>query len=437
MTENRNAGPATTAIVGLQWGDEGKGKIIDLLGAEYDAIVRYNGGANAGHSVVVDGVRYALHLMPSGILHPGKLAVVGNGVVLDPEVLLGEMQGLEERGVDISGLRISDRAHVVLPWHKLEDAQRETLLAEAAGETSSIGTTRRGIGPAYADKAHRSTAIRVGDICDEARLDARLGRMLALKSRSLEALGTAESIDEAALRAQLLDLGARLHPYVTDTTYLLHDLLREGRSLLFEGANATLLDVDHGTFPYITSSNASVLGIPTGTGVSPKHLGTIVGVCKAYQTRVGAGPFPTESFDASGERIRERGREYGTTTGRPRRCGWLDLVALRYAAMVNGIDTLSVMLLDVLAGFDEMRECEAYEIDGERTDRFQPDSYVLERAKPVYRSLPGFASEINTARSLSDLPSEARGYLDAIEEGVGVPIGVVSIGPDREETIRL
>lgn len=431
------SGSVTTAIVGLQWGDEGKGKLIDLLAGRHDAVVRYNGGANAGHSVVVEGVRYALHLIPSGILHADTLAVIGNGVVVDPAVLLREVDGLAERGVDVSALRLSNRAHVVLPWHRAEDELRETILrGGSTGEGGQIGTTKRGIGPAYADKAHRSTAIRAGDLLDERRLRQRLEAVLPLKSRCLEALGS-PPVEVNALIDSALAWGARLRPMICDTTYLLHGLLADGKSLLFEGANATLLDVDHGTFPFVTSSNCTTLGIPAGTGIPGRCVERVLGVCKAYCTRVGSGPFPTELHDPTAERIRERGNEYGTTTGRPRRCGWLDLVALKYACMINGVTGLSIMLLDVLAGFDELQLCTTYEVDGERTDRFTPDAAVLDGVTPVCESVPGFADEVRAARSLGDLPSEARAYLDRIEAFVGVPIEVVSVGPDRAETIQI
>ncbi|PKL34004.1 MAG: adenylosuccinate synthase, partial [Planctomycetes bacterium HGW-Planctomycetes-2] len=310
-------------MVGLQWGDEGKGKVIDLLASRFDAVVRYNGGANAGHSVVIGGRRHALHLLPSGVFHKGVLSVIGNGVVVDPEALLREIDALRDAGVDPLNLALSDRAHVVMPYHKQEDAIRESLLA-GEGEDRSIGTTKRGIGPAYADKAHRSAAIRIGDLLRPDLLAERLTRACALKARMLAGLSAEPlALDPAAMLAVCLEQGRRLAPYITDTTHLLHGILTRGGSLLFEGANATLLDLDHGAFPFVTSSNCSVLGVPAGSGVPGRSITTVIGVLKAYSTRVGAGPFPTELADATGDRIRERGREYGTTTGRPRRCGWL------------------------------------------------------------------------------------------------------------------
>ncbi len=424
-------GPRCAAVVGLQWGDEGKGKIVDLLTPGHAAAVRYNGGANAGHSVVFQGTRYALHLIPSGIFRQGVLAVIGNGVVVDPEALVTELDALTEQGVDASGLRLSSRAHVVLPKHKAEDAAREEALS-GDGETErdrSIGTTLRGIGPAYADKVQRGTAIRVADLL---RPDA-MRRRLDLAARLAT---TAPKTDDAATVERLAALGERLRPFITDTFYLLHDLLEQGEPLLFEGANGTLLDVDHGTYPFVTSSNCSILGVGPGSGVSERNLGRVVGIAKAYCTRVGGGPFPTELHDDAGERIRERGREYGTTTGRPRRCGWLDLVALRYACMLNGCTEIALTLLDVLAGFDEILLCEAYEVDGGRTDRFIPDARGLAEAKPIYRAVDGFSEEITAASSESALPDNARRLIEVIERFVRTPVRLVSVGPDREQTIE-
>ncbi len=434
----QNVAGTCTAVIGLQWGDEGKGKLVDLLAAEHDAVVRYNGGANAGHSVVIGGERFALHLIPSGILSPGKPAVIGNGVVIDPEALLKEIDGLKSRGVDTSGLVVSSRAHVVLPYHKAEDAMREEMLKPGpdGGPGAEIGTTRRGIGPSYADKVQRASAVRVGDLLRRDVLASRVGLACRLKAPLLSA-GPGGSPDPATTVDTALGWGERLRPLVSDTTYLLHDMLRAGRKLLFEGANGTLLDVDHGTYPFVTSSSTGVAGIASGTGVPPSAVGPLVGVMKAYSTRVGGGPFPTELHDATGDRIRQRGREFGTTTGRPRRVGWLDLVAVRYAAMINGATCLAVMLFDVLAGLDELKVCTAYEIDGERTDRFPPDAHDLSRASPVFKTLEGFSEEITEARRLDDLPSRARRYLEFIEQSVEVPLGSVSIGPDRRQTIRL
>ncbi len=460
-----------TAVVGLQWGDEGKGKVVDLIASGYDATVRYNGGANAGHSVVVKGERYALHLIPSGILNPGRLAIIGNGVVVDPEVIIKEMDGLAARGVDVSGLVISSHAHVVLPYHKAEDELRENVLNRARehvaehGATRSvavpiraIGTTKRGIGPAYADKAHRATAVRMCDLLRPEVLRSKVELSCAIKNATVRGLAEAEKehrSPKAAIggtqfnpddvMAWATPLAARLKDRVKDTTYLLHDMLGDGKRLLFEGANAALLDVDHGTHPFVTSSSTTVLGIPAGTGIPGSRIGEVIGVVKAYSTRVGNGPLTTElgsptdttsPAGAIGHRIREKGREYGTTTGRPRRVGWLDLVAVRYSAMLNGVTSLAVMLLDVLSGLDELKVCVAYEIDGKRTDRFPADAEELDRATPVYETLRGFSEDVTAARDRGHLPAGALGYIEMIEKVVGVPVGLISVGPDRAQTIR-
>ena len=434
---------SATAVVGLQWGDEGKGKIVDLLAAEHDVIVRYNGGANAGHTVVFDGERYALHLLPSGILSPSKTCVIGNGVVVDPVQLLSEIESITERGIAIEPdrLLISDRAHVVMPYHKEHDAALETALAGAADkgdENLSIGTTRRGIGPTYADKVHRSLAIRMGDLLDEQVLRRRLDIVCAIRSRELEALGVdVPALDPVALAAKYHALGVQLAPHITDTVYALHDAVNAGRRLLFEGANACLLDIDHGTFPYVTSSNCSTLGIPPGTGLPGSVITDTVGIVKAYGTRVGEGPFPTEDLGEIGERIRERGHEYGTTTGRPRRCGWLDLVAVRYSAMVCGCSSLAVMLLDVLSGFETLKLCVGYRLpDGTTTDRFFPDARKLAAVEPIWETVPGWSQEIDDLTSLDDLPPAAQAYLERIASFVGCPIEIASVGPDRMQTIR-
>jgi adenylosuccinate synthase len=433
--------PRHTAVVGLQWGDEGKGKIVDLLTAEHDVIIRYNGGANAGHTVVVGHERYALHLIPSGILYPEKTCVIANGVVVDPQALVDEIEALRARGVEVGdNLRVSSRAHVVMPYHKEHDAALEQVLARAVADNDidrSIGTTRRGIGPAYADKVHRSTAIRVGELLEPDRLRRKLRVICAIRSAELAALGvTAPPLDPDELTHRCAALGRRIAGHVTDTVYLLHDLARGGSALLFEGANACLLDIDHGTYPYVTSSNCSTLGIPAGTGLPGSHIRRVLGIMKAYSTRVGAGPFPTEQVNAAGERIRERGHEYGTTTGRPRRCGWLDLVAVRYSAMICGATSLAVMLLDVLSGFEELRLCTRYRLpDGSVTDRFIPDAESLGGVQPVYETLPGWREEIDDATERSRLPLNARRYLERIEELAGLPIEIVSVGPERTQTL--
>ena len=432
-----------TAVVGLQWGDEGKGKIVDVLTADHDVIARYNGGANAGHTVEVAGERYALHLIPSGILYPDKTCVIGNGVVVDPEKLLEEMDRLRSRGVAIGArnLLISDRAHVVMPYHKEQDAALEEFLADVAeGERGSlaIGTTRRGIGPAYADKISRSTAVRVGDLLDDAYLRDRLRVICRLRTAELAALGVRTSpLDPDALADRYAALGEQLRPHIVDSTYALHGALQSGRRILFEGANACLLDIDHGTYPYVTSSNCSTLGIPAGTGVPGDRIGRVLGIMKAYSTRVGAGPFPTELTNATGERIRERGREFGTTTGRPRRCGWLDLVAVRYSAMVCGATGVACTLFDVLTGFDELRICTKYRLaDGSVTERFIPDAHRLEQATAVYETLPGWTETLREVDDRRQLPANAERYLAFIEEQLNLPIDMVSVGPDRKHTLQ-
>jgi adenylosuccinate synthase len=432
-------------VVGLQWGDEGKGKVVDILAYGHDAVVRYNGGANAGHSVVVGGVRYSLHLIPSGVLYPGKAAIIGNGVVVDPWKLLEEIDGLRARGVSTEGLVLSDRAHAVLPYHKHEDALREDLLNRGTGAGAggtNIGTTRRGIGPAYADKAHRAGAVRVKDLLREDALRERLALALAVKRPMLEGLGAnagtpvpASDLDAQDLTRRCLEVGERLRPMIKDTTQLLHGMLAQGRSILFEGANGSLLDVDHGTYPYVTASTCVSAGVGVGTGVPPTRLSRVIGVMKAYTTRVGSGPLPTELKDAIGDRIRERGREFGTTTGRPRRVGWLDLVAVRYSAMVNGCTHIALTMLDVLSGLDEIRVCTHYDIDGARVEHFVPDALHLSRARPQFRTLGGFSTDLSAVRSRRDLPAQACALIDLIEEHARVPVAIVSVGPGREQTL--
>lgn len=441
MKHDMKINPGHTALVGLQWGDEGKGKIVDILTAKHDVIVRYNGGANAGHSVVIGDQRYALHLIPVGILSPKKLCVIGNGVVVDPEVVLREMEQLRGRGIAVEdNLLISDRAHVVMPYHKVQDAALEEYLASAViGRPSglSIGTTRRGIGPAYADKVHRSTAVRMGDLLDKNYLAEKMNVICAIRDAELKALGVdTEPLNAKKLTDTYFEMGQRLKAHITDTTYLLHDLSKQGKRFLFEGANACLLDIDHGTYPYVTSSNCSALGIPAGTGLPGAMIGDVYGIMKAYTTRVGAGPFPTELDAELAHVIRERGREYGTTTGRPRRVGWLDLVAVRYSAMICGATKMACMLLDVLSGLDTLKICTAYQLkDGTRTDRFIPDARRLEGAKPVYEEFEGWDEPIDGLTDRHSLPSAAHKYLSRVEEVVGVPIEFVSVGPERLQTL--
>ncbi len=437
----RASSACNTAVVGLQWGDEGKGKIVDLLTAEHDVIVRYNGGANAGHTVVVGDQRYALHLIPSGILYGDKTCVIGNGVVVDPAKLVEEIDTMRDRGMEVgANLLVSDRAHVVMPYHKEHDAALERRLAAAAsgdGSDLSIGTTKRGIGPAYADKVHRATAIRVGELLDRDRLEDRLNLICSIRSAELSALGVdLPPLDPAALADEYSALGRRLSPHITDTVYALHACVNEERSILFEGANACLLDIDHGTFPYVTSSNCSTLGIPAGTGLPGQHIHEVVGIMKAYTTRVGAGPFPSEDLGENGDRIRERGKEYGTTTGRPRRCGWLDLVAVRYSAMICGATRVACMLLDVLSGFDEINICVAYRLpDGSTSDRFIPDAHLLAQVEPILETMAGWSEELDDITDPAHLPANAQAYLDRISAYLELPISIVSVGPERHQTV--
>lgn len=457
MSENQSK---CCGVVGLQWGDEGKGKVVDLLAAEHDAVVRYNGGANAGHSVVVRGERFSLHLIPSGILYPSKLAVIGNGVVLDPDKLLEEIDGLKARGVDVSGLVVSDRAHVVMPYHKFEDAAREEALKSArlqraseggseSGGVSEIGTTRRGIGPAYAEKVHRSGAVRVRDLLSPAMLSERISAAIETK-RSLPGSAGDAAFDAERVTAWALEVGEALRPMVRDTVYLLNGMVASGKRVLFESANGTLLDVDHGTYPFVTGSSCAIAGVGTGSGVPVQRVGRVIGVMKAYSTRVGAGPLPTELAGpgpegAIGDRIRTRGREFGTTTGRPRRVGWLDLVAVKYSAMINGATGLALTMLDVLAGMETIRVCTGYGAAGGAgagagggggvSERFVPDAEGLGKVEPRYTDLPGFGSEIGACRARADLPREARAYVEFIESQVGLPVELLSVGPGREQTI--
>ena len=423
-----------TCVIGLQWGDEAKGKLVDLLTEQHDIVVRYQGGANAGHTVVAAGQTYKLSLIPSGILAPRVLCVVTGGVVLHPQSLLGEIDGLIARGIEVGkNLVISDRAHVIFPWHIAEDRALDSSLS--GGE--AIGTTQRGIGPCYRDKFGRSYAIRLGDMFrDDFR--QRIEHIVEAKNRSLAGLnGQAGQppLVAAKVFAEYTAYAERLKPFVADTTALLLDAVESGKRLLFEGAQGALLDIDHGTFPFVTSSNSSGVGVASGSGVPGRWITKVIGVLKAYSTRVGGGPFPTEQDTAIGQHIRDRGNEYGTVTRRPRRCGWFDAVAARYTARLSGVDCLAIMLLDVLSDLEEIKICHAYEIDGRRVTQFPSHVDDLRRAKPVYETLPGWREEISAVRRMSDLPAKARSYLARLSEVVGKPVEVVSVGPDREQTI--
>ncbi len=424
---------SATAVIGLQWGDEAKGKLVDLLAGEHDVVVRYQGGNNAGHTVQFNGQTFKLSLLPAGILHPGVMSVIATGVVVNPEALLEEMDEIASRNGPLDDrLLLSDRAHVIFPYHMAEEA-----LLEKQRKQEPIGTTMRGIGTCYRDKVGRTHAIRVGDLYHAESFRRRLGEIVEQKNRVLQALDPDfQSLDAQRIHDQYAAYAARLKPFVGDTTAYLHQALADGKRILFEGAQGTLLDIDHGTFPYVTSSNSSGGGLHTGSGVPERAIDRIIGVVKAYTTRVGGGPFPTELDDEIGQRIRETGHEYGTVTGRPRRCGWFDAVAAGYAARVSGVDCLAIMLLDVLSVLDELCICEAYEIDGCRTTRFPSHVEELSKAKPIYRTLPGWRSDIHHTRRIEDLPSQARRYIDTIAELVGFPVMLVSVGPDREQTIH-
>lgn len=421
---------STLVLVGAQWGDEGKGKIVDFLSEEADMVVRYQGGANAGHTVVVGGREYKLHLIPSGVLNH-KVCVIGNGVVIDPAQLLAEMDGLTQAGYDVSRVYVSDCAHVILPYHKLLDA-----LEEQARGDRKIGTTGRGIGPAYRDKSARA-GIRMADLFHPERFRDRLLHHLDQVNSVLERVYHARPLDGEALVAEYLAYADRLRAHVTDTSALVNDAIDRGHKVLFEGAQGTLLDIDHGTYPYVTSSHPTAGGACIGAGVGPTRIDSVMGVAKAYTTRVGDGPFPTEETGATGAWLRERGREFGTTTGRPRRCGWLDAVALRYAVRVNGLASLALTKLDTLTGLDTVRVAVAYECDGGRSERWPHSVEDLQRCRPVYAELPGWKEDVSGARRLEDLPRNAREYLALVEEHVGVPLAIISVGPDRAQTISL
>ncbi len=424
-----------SCVVGLQWGDEAKGKIVDLLTADHDFVVRYNGGANAGHTVVWEGKTFKFSLLPTGVLRPHVTSVIANGVVVYPPRFAEEVQSLRAAGVDAGGnLLVSNHAHVIFPYH-----MEEERLHEGAAKSAAIGTTGRGIGPCYQDKLGRLNGVRVEELLHPDHLRQRLAAVVERKNRMLKALSPdARTFDADALFEEYRGYGEMLRPHVRDTTHLLLDGVRQGKRILFEAAQGSLLDVDHGTYPYVTSSNSSVAGIWGGSGVPTRRLERVVGVIKAYATRVGGGPFPTELTDGPdgiGERIRRTGREYGTVTGRPRRCGWFDVVAARYSAAFNGADELALMLLDVLSELDEVKICTAYELDGRRIETFPGDSFLLARCTPVYETLPGWQQDVSGMRRLADLPPAARHYVDRLAELIGLPVAVVSVGPDRAQTI--
>jgi adenylosuccinate synthase len=419
------------ALVGIQWGDEGKGKVTDLLAEHTDYVVRYQGGNNAGHTIVVEGERYALHLIPTGVLYPHCTPVIGPGVVVNPQVLLEEMDALNERGVDTSRLRLSGNAHLVMPYHLELDRLAERRLGK-----NRLGTTKRGIGPAYADKASR-IGLRVQDLLDPKIFSAKLAVVLKEKNVLLARVYGRLPLEQQDIEREYLAYADRLGPYISDTSTMLQNALDEGKNVLFEGAQATMLDLDHGTYPFVTSSNPIAGGATVGGGVGPRDITRVIGISKAYCTRVGSGPFPSEADPIDAEVLVEEGHEYGTTTGRKRRCGWFDAVAARYAARLNTLTELVVTKLDVLSAFDTIKICVAYDYEGERYNTFPPHQTIFNKCLPVYEELPGWRTDLRAVRSVDELPATARDYLARLEELVATPISWASVGADRDEMVPL
>ncbi|WPX08888.1 adenylosuccinate synthase [Anaerocellum danielii] len=418
------------AIVGTQWGDEGKGKIVDFLAKEADVVVRAQGGNNAGHTVEAFGKVFKLHLIPSGILYKDKLNIIGNGVVIDPESLIQEIKSLEKEGISTENLRISDRAHLVMPYHKILDEEQEKQRGD-----ESLGTTKRGIGPAYTDKTER-TNLRVCDMLDEEEFVQKLRNVYERKNQILTHVYHKTPMKFGELLEQFMKYGEILKPYITDTIKLLNDSIKAGKKILLEGAQATMLDLDYGTYPYVTSSHPTVGGFCIGAGIAPKYIQEVIGVVKAYTTRVGKGPFPTELLDEIGDRIREKGREYGTTTGRPRRCGWLDLVVVRYAVLINGIDKIALTKLDTLSGLPKIKVCRAYKYEGKILDLFPASLRVAMECEPIYEEFEGWSEEeIKAAKEYEDLPKSARRYIEFIEKETGAKVYLIGTGPAREDII--
>ncbi len=416
-------------LLGAQWGDEGKGKATDLLGDRVDYVVRYQGGNNAGHTVVIGDQKYALHLLPSGILSPNVIPVIGNGVVIDPAVLLEEIEGLNERGIDTSKLVISSNAHLITPYHRTIDKVSERFLGKA-----KIGTTGRGIGPAYADKISR-IGIRVQDLFDESILQKKLESALKDKNQVLTKVFNRKDMQVSEILEEYLGFAEILRPYIADTALLLNQALEDGKTVLLEGSQGTLLDVDHGTYPFVTSSNPTAGGACTGSGIGPTKIERVIGIVKAYTTRVGSGPFPTELENEDGEKLRTIGHEYGTTTGRNRRCGWYDAPIARFAVRINGLTDFFLTKLDVLTGWERIPVCVAYEINGKRVEEIPSSQTDFHHAVPIYEYLPGWNEDISKARSLSDLPINAQKYVAYLEEISGAPMSAIGVGPGRDETI--
>ena len=418
-------------LLGAQWGDEGKGKATDLLGSRVDYVVRYQGGNNAGHTVVIGDKKFALHLLPSGILSPDVVPVIGNGVVVDPAVLLHEIEGLEAQGIDTSKLVLSANAHIITPYHIMLDKVTERFLGK-----SKIGTTGRGIGPTYSDKVAR-VGIRVQDLFDEKILRAKVEGALINKNQTLVKVYNRRAVEADAIVAELLTYAERLRPYVADTTLLLNNALEAGKVVLLEGGQGTLLDVDHGTYPFVTSSNPTAGGACTGSGIGPTKITRSIGILKAYTTRVGSGPFPTELLDEDGENLRRIGGEVGVTTGRPRRCGWFDAVIARYATRVNGLTDFFLTKLDVLTGWEQIPVCVAYEVDGVRVEEMPASQTDFHHAKPIYEYLPGWSEDISGCRTFEELPTNAQNYVRFLEKVSGARISAIGVGQDRNATISL
>ena len=418
-------------LVGAQWGDEGKGKATDVLGSDVDYVVKFNGGNNAGHTVVVGNEKYALHLLPSGIISPDVIPVIGNGVVVDIEVLFHELDDLNARGLDTSRLLVSSQAHVIASFHRTLDRVTERFLGKRR-----IGTTGRGIGPAYADKINR-VGIRIADLFDPKILRAKVEGSLDQKNHLLAKVYNRRAVDVDAVTAELLGFAERLRPYVADTSRVLNEALDAGKTVLFEAGQATMLDIDHGTYPFVTSSSATAGGACTGSGVGPTRIDSVIGVIKAYTTRVGEGPFPTELFDEMGTYLQQAGGEFGVTTGRPRRCGWYDSVIARFSSRVNGLTDIVLTKLDVLTGLEKIPVCVAYEVDGVRFDEMPDNQTDFNHAKPIYEELPGWSQDISTCRSLADLPENARAYVAYLESISGCRISAIGVGPARDQIIEV
>jgi adenylosuccinate synthase len=420
---------STVVVVGTQWGDEGKGKITDYLAESAEVVARYQGGNNAGHTIIFDGKKYKLHLIPSGIFYTDKTCVIGNGMVIDPKALVAELEYLHGFGFSTKNLKISDRAHVIMPYHiKLDGVEEDSK------GVNKIGTTRKGIGPAYMDKAAR-IGIRIADLLDRDEFERKLQRNLEEKNRLLEKMYNTSGFDLKEVLEEYLGYAEIIRPYVADTSVVLNDAIDRGNRVLFEGAQGVMLDIDQGTYPYVTSSNPIAGGVTIGSGVGPTKINQVIGVAKAYTTRVGDGPFPTELTDAIGDHIREVGFEYGTTTGRPRRIGWFDSVVVRHARRVSGITGLAITKLDTLTGLDTLRICTAYKYNGEIIESFPASLNILSKCEPVYEELPGWKEDITNVRNINDLPENARHYIERITQLTGIPLSIFSVGPDREQTV--